>query len=335
MIMPKKYWIPLVGLPVMILSFQNCSDFTVQQSIMEQSSMASGQSLLDSQELPYLTDPARGPLVRWYQQGQPSKVDKGYSGADKLSYVFAADRAMTGQLFAAYSGSAGAEETSVSVASGKITVNRIFSAGNSAQATVNVPALGQQMVIALRTGTKAEDFSLLVNGVVQTLTITKTGAPQEFSYVVKTLAAGTTGGKIYEYMVFNDRLNNAQLNSISRLIGTNNSISQVMFDPAIFADSSGSTSPTVDTKLAAAKVVIDSYCLSCHGAGSSKGDFSNMTAASMITRGFVKAGQPLSSSLYYRMKGTQGGGTKNMPDNGVSLSATQLQAVYDWISSIQ
>ena len=91
----------------------------------------------------------------------------------------------------------------------------------------------------------------------------------------------------------------------------------------------------MDTKLAAAKAVIDGYCLSCHAAGSTKGDFSNMTAASMITRGFVKAGQPLNSSLYFRMKGTQGGGTKNMPDNGVTLSATQLQAVYDWISGIQ
>jgi mono/diheme cytochrome c family protein len=333
--MNRIKWLPIVGLPLMVLSFQNCSDFTVQQAILEQASLASGQSYLDSQELPVLTDPSRGPLVRWYQQGQPSKVDKVYTGADKLSYVFAADRAMTGKIFTAYSGSANAEETAVSVASGKITVSRIFTSGNSAQATVNVPASGDRMVIALRAGAQAEDFSLLVNGIVQTMTITKTGSPQEFSYVTKTLVAGTTGGMVYEYMFFNDRLNNAQLNSISRLIGTANSVAQVIFDPAIFADSSGSTGSTVDTKLAAAKAVIDSSCLSCHGAGSTRGDFSNMTAASMITRGFVKAGQPLTSSLYFRMKGSQGSGTKNMPDNGTTVSASQLQAVYDWISSIQ
>ncbi len=331
----KVKWLSILGLPLVVLSFQNCSDFTVQQAILEQASLASGQNYLDSQELPVLTDPSRGSLVRWYQQGQPSKVDKTYTGADKLSYVFVADRAMTGKIFSAYSGTANSEETAVSVASGKITVSRIFSSGNSAQATVNLPSMGSRMVIALRTGAQPDDFSLLVNGVVQTLTITKTGSPQEFSFVTKTLLAGSTGGMIYEYMFFNDRLNNAQLNSLSRFIGTANSVDQVIFDLAIFADSSGSTGTTVDTKLAAAKAVIDSSCLSCHGAGSTRGDFSNMTAASMITRGFVKAGQPLNSSLYFRMKGSQGAGTKNMPDNGTTLSASQLQAVYDWISGIQ
>lgn len=331
----KTKWLPIIGLPLMVLSFQNCSDFTVQQAILEQASLASGQTYLDSQELPYLTDTSAGPLVRWYQQGQPSKVDKVYSGADKLSYVFAADRTMTGKLFTAYSGSVNLEETAVSVASGKITVSRIFSSGNSSQASVNVPSTGDRMVIALRTGSKPDDFSLLVNGIVQTLTITKTGAPQEFSYVTKTLVAGSTGGQVYEYMVFNERLTQAQLNSASRLVGNNNAVAQVIFDTAIFADSSDSGNTNVDTKLAAAKAVIDAQCLSCHGAGSTRGDFSNMTAASMITRGFVKAGQPISSSLYFRIKGSQGSGTKNMPDNGGTVSASQLQAVYDWIASIQ
>ncbi|WP_413584680.1 c-type cytochrome [Bdellovibrio sp. HCB274] len=335
MISGRMKWVPVLGLPLLVFSFQNCSDFTVQQAILESASLSSGQNYLDAQELPSLTDPTRGPLVRWYKQGQPSAVDEAYTGADKLSYVFAADRAMTGKIFSAYSGSANAEETAVSVASGKITVSRIFSAGNSAQATVNLPSTGPRMVIAVRAGSKPEDFSLLVNGIVQTMTITKTGSPQEFSFVTKTLAPGATGGMVYEYMFFNDRLNNAQLNSLSRFVGTTNSVSQVIFDPAVFADSSSSPGSTVDTKLAAAKAVIDSSCLSCHGAGSNRGDFSNMSAASMMTRGFVKAGQPLSSSLYFRMKGSQGSGTKNMPDNGATVSASQLQAVYDWISSIQ
>ncbi|MFM6928713.1 MAG: hypothetical protein ACKOX6_09620 [Bdellovibrio sp.] len=329
-------WVSLLVLPLAVLSFQNCSDFTLQNEILSGASLINSQASLDSQLLSSLIDPnaSGSSLVRWYKEGQPSYVDKVYAGADQLSFVVAFDRTMTGRVFAANSGSDNTEETNITVSDGKIRVNRIFSSGNLAYADVNLPSLGDVVVVALATTSDPSKFSLEVNGVLQTITINKTGSPQDFSYVTKAFVTGSTGGKVYEYAVYISKLSNAQLNTMSRYVGGNVGSTQVIFDPAVLDQGSDGGTTVDNSKFLAAKAVIDSNCLSCHGSGSSSGDFSNMTQVKMINKGMVVAKAPLSSPLYYRLKGSQGGGNKNMPQGG-SLSAAQVQAVYDWIANIQ
>lgn len=329
-------WVSLLVLPLVVLSFQNCSDFTLQNQILSGASLLNSQESLDNKVLASLIDSeaSGSSLVRWYKQGQPSYVDKIYAGSDQLSFVVAFDRTMTGRVFAANSGSDNTEETNITISGGKIRVNRIFSAGNLAYADVNLPSMGNIVVVGLGTTSDPSKFSLEVNGVLQTITVNKTGSPQEFSYVTKALVAGSTGGKVYEYAVYTSKLSNAQLNSMSRYVGESVGSTQVIFDPAVLDESSDGGTTVDNSKFLAAKAVIDNNCLSCHGSGSSNGDFSNMTQAKMINKGFVVAKAPLSSSLYYRLSGSQGSGNKNMPQGG-SLSAAQVQAVYDWIANIQ
>ncbi|MGE5085924.1 MAG: c-type cytochrome [Bacillota bacterium] len=328
-------WLSLLVFPWIVVFFQNCSDFTLQNQIMSGASLLNSQAILDSQVLPALTDPnvSGSTLIRWYKEAQPSYVDKVYAGADQLSFVVAFDRTMEGRVFAANSGSDDMEETNITVSSGKIRVNRIFSSGNLAYADVNLPSMGDIVVVGLATTSDPSKFSLEVNGVVQMITVNTTGSPQTFSYVTKALVAGSTGGKVYEYAVYNSKLSNAQLNSMSRYIGASVGSTQVIFDPAVLDTSSDGGTTVDNSKFLAAKAVIDSNCLSCHGSGSSLGDFSNMTELNMINKGMVVAKAPLSSPLYYRLQGSQGGGNKNMPQGG-SISAAQVQAVYDWIANI-
>lgn len=76
-----------------------------------------------------------------------------------------------------------------------------------------------------------------------------------------------------------------------------------------------------------AYAVMKEKCFSCHR------EF-NTTQKGLISLGFVVPGNPLTSSMYNRLQGSEGAGTKNMPQTG-SLTAEDRKIIKDWISGIQ
>jgi len=83
-------------------------------------------------------------------------------------------------------------------------------------------------------------------------------------------------------------------------------------------------------RYSAAMSVIQNKCISCHSA-----DWSGFnTEAAWIASGRVVKNNSLSSSLYYRNKGSGGSlGAKNMPPIG-SLSVAELSALASWIDEM-
>ncbi|MBO9668640.1 MAG: hypothetical protein J7501_17715, partial [Bdellovibrio sp.] len=303
----KLKWGWVIGIPVLLVAFQNCGDYVLDKDVMENASLANAQAVLDSQTYSTYTSASKSSLVRWYQQSATNLVDQPYAGAEKLSFVVALDKAMTGRVFALNSSADNLEETSITVTGGKIRLSRIASAGNLYYSEVALPSAGTKMVIAVRTGIQPDDYEFLVNGVSQTIKKVKTGAPQDFSFATKSIVMGSTGGRVYEYMLYTDRLNLGQLNSLSRLVGQNNSIKEVIFDPSVLTDSGEGNSSGPDEKLVAVRAILDSRCVSCHK------EFTNATAGTMLTSGYVVAGSPLQSQLYTSLKGASGSGNKSMP----------------------
>ncbi len=95
-------------------------------------------------------------------------------------------------------------------------------------------------------------------------------------------------------------------------------------------NSSSRDGPSIDASddplFGAANTVFYNKCSSCH-------DYHRLTTAQLIATGRVVAGSPESSPIYYRNQGSLGPGLKNMPI-GSTISAAELAAIYDWISSI-
>ncbi|WII73698.1 hypothetical protein QJS83_07395 [Bdellovibrio sp. 22V] len=329
----------VAGLTAVVgVSFQNCSDFALQDQVLYEQGLYDSREALDAKTLPQLLESDY--LAKWSKVGATGYVDHDFM-ADQWSFVVAADRKITGTIFTVGSGS-GNEISEIKVNSGKISLVRTSGAGATETLTVNLPSEGDRMVIAAALGPKAGEMSLMVNGIVQSGTIVKTGVPGEFSYIEKLVSKGGSGGQVYEYVVYGGdstegygRLTDSELNVMSRYIANNNMIANVVFDPSLLSGGSGTGGggSQLDPKFVAAKNVIDSKCIHCHN-GSQAADFKNISAAKAITKGVVVAGNPAGSSLYFRLKGSSGAGTKNMPSDS-GISAAEVQAIADWISSIQ
>ncbi|AHZ85033.1 hypothetical protein AB1A81_11575 [Bdellovibrio bacteriovorus] len=320
----------------MILGFQNCSDFALQDQVLYEQGIFDSREALDQKSLPKLLSSSE--LSFWSKPGNPSYVNKALFMADQLSFVVALDTSMTGKVFSVSAG-ANQEDAYINIAAGKIRVVRAApDASNISFMEVNLPSTGSKMVIAAGFGVKPTEMSLQVNGVVQTAEIQKTGTPGDFAFTVKSVATGGTGGQIYEYVVYGGSatdglaLTKGELNVMSRYVATNNLIENVIFDPALINE--GKEVVEENPKFLAAKAVIDAKCLSCHNS-SSYGDFRNLTETKALSRGLVKAKDLAGSKLYYRLTGaTVGPGPRNMPTSG-SMSSAEAQAVADWIDSIE
>ncbi len=84
------------------------------------------------------------------------------------------------------------------------------------------------------------------------------------------------------------------------------------------------------------EAVISSRCISCHGTGSSSGDFESLsTEAQWLASPFLATSLE-TSKIFYRLTGSTGtGGPKTMPASGGALTATELAAVHDWVVSVR
>lgn len=339
----KQVWIRilvvLTGVSLLIFSFQNCSRFSPQDQVLVQQSLFESQSALDATYLPDLLKEEN--ISLWSKPEMPQYIKKDiYS--DQWSFILASDRNVSGTLLAINSGT-GIEETSVSVVNGKIRALRRNTSGGawSEYLETSLPQSGDKMVIAVSFGMKASEILLMVNGVLQSGSLVKAGAAQNFSYMMKQVTSQPSSGKVYEYIVYasdsslgENVLSPEELNVMSRYIANNELIPNVILDPA-FLNSTPSTEPTVNPKFVLAKAIYDGKCIGCHKAGGDSPNLVGLTQEKAVTNGWVVPGNPTGSKLYYRLKGSSGAGTKNMPAGGGSISASEVQTIADWINSIQ
>lgn len=333
----KKHFFKITGLlgaSVLILCFQNCSDMVVQDSVVYQSSLAEYAQIADSKNLNTLLSTDR--LV-YSAKGGSKTLEKLFNG-ERYSAIIVANRNTTGQLISINSGS-DSEEGRVVISSGKILAYHFSDSSRYSVLQTNVPSTGDKMVIAVSFGIQPKEITLLVNGVVQNGTITSTGVPTEFSYILKhvTLGAGVIDAMIYSVPYDEDLLLTApQLNVVSRYMASQDNVPNVIYDPSLMTIDDGSGSgTTVDPYLVAAKAVIDARCLDCHQSGSSYGSLEGLTNGKAISGRWVVAGNPTASPLYNRLIGSSGSGTKDMPKSGGALTAAQIQTIYDWILNIK
>lgn len=333
--MPWKFRISAFLLtPVLILSFQNCSDFSLQEEVLYGQALLESQQALDAELLPQLLNATE--LRRWYKSSNNNYVNQATSG-DQWSMIVAVERTATGKILYMNS-AADTEEGSITISGGKIQATRYNNVGTAYSEVLeaDLPSSGQYMVIAASFGASAGDISLLVNGRVQQTSVVSTGTPGDHTSATKTL---NTSGSLLEYVVFvgdsassatSGNLSTAQLNVMSRYLADNLGIPDVIFDPVL----AGGGGTTVDnTRFLAAKAILDSKCLSCHN-GAQSPNLSNLTETSAVNQGMVVKGSPTTSMLYYRLIGSSGGGVKNMPQGG-SISASEVQTIADWITNIQ
>jgi hypothetical protein len=312
---------------LMIVSFQNCSDLSLQDQVLHDQAVYDLRTDLDNNELPQLL--VSSSIQFWSKPSNPSYIDNTPFFGQKWSMIVVADTAITGKILGLNSGT-NSDEGYISVQSGAIRVTHMSTATDYSYIEVPVPS-GSKMSIAVEFGTTATDMSLLVNGTVQNVAITKVGSPIDYSYLQKSMTAAGTGGVIYEAMIYSDALSKPDLNALARYTGSDNSMTNVVFDPTVF-DGSGSGTTTQDPLFVAAKAVIDANCTGCHSSASN-GDFRNMTVSKAVQNGWIVPGNPTSSPLYYRLVGSSGSnGPKNMPQGG-SLSASDVQAISDWITN--
>lgn len=328
-----------VGIPLLLLGFQNCSEFQLTDEVVFDQSLTDLAMSLDNKLLPGLLQSSD--IVYWNPDGLGDSIKKNPILAKEMGYVIAIGRNAAGKIISVDSGSM-SEEGSILVQNGKIRATRYTSSTSYNYLEVNVPSVGDKMVLAASFGEKAGSFTLMVNGVIQTGTVTKVGTPLDFSYLAKGVSLAGTAGVVDEVMVYGKSLNNAELNVLSRYVASNNGIKNVIVDPALLSDSSvigdtgsGGNSNEPTAAFLAAKSVIDARCVSCHGAGSSYGDFSNLTEARAKQLSLVIPGSPESSKIYYRLAGSSGSnGPKNMP-SGSTISTSDVKIISDWISGIK
>lgn len=332
----KKWMAVLIGTPLLLISFQNCSDFALQDDVVYLESLSSMAAEIDNRFLPGLLDSAD--MAYWNPDGTGDLIKKNPILGKAGAIAVALDRTTVGKVVSIHSGDM-SEECSIYISGGVIRGLRFSSATSYTYVDTALPSLGSKMVLAVSCGETAGSLSLMVNGITQVATQVKVGTPVDFSYLSKNVSLGNSGGVLHEVMAYSAQLSNAQLNVLSRFIAANQQIQNVVLDPALLSDTStgggGSGTTLPSAQFLAAKAVIDAKCLNCHGSGSTYGAFANLTESAAVSRGIVVKGNPNSSILYYRLIGSAGSaGAKNMPQGG-SISAAEVQAVADWIANIK
>ena len=106
---------------------------------------------------------------------------------------------------------------------------------------------------------------------------------------------------------------------LSGCIQTENSSSQ---DADLYGGGAGGSADFL-----AARQVIRTNCSACH-------TFGTMTQAQLLAEGLFIPGDAVNSEIYYRLRNSTGPqGPKDMPDNGSTLSGTDLALIADWINN--
>src|SRR5262249_39489311 len=79
------------------------------------------------------------------------------------------------------------------------------------------------------------------------------------------------------------------------------------------------------------KAIVTGICINCHRGGNAPDGFNFVSdAGSLVSHGLIVPGSPDNSVLYQKLSSAPPFG-EQMPLGGPYMSATQLQAWYDWI----
>jgi hypothetical protein len=318
------------GTAVLLLAFQNCSDFALDEKLVYSQSIFESQVAADSEGIPRLTTSES--LVFWSKPGAPSFVVQSPAFFEKGAVIAVFDRTMTGRIIVVQTADAKTEEMAIDIVAGKVRATHYTDPSNYTFQEASLPTSGDKVTVAVRFGTAVTDIAMQLNGVIQDAAVQKFGNPGDFGYVKKTPAVGTTGGGVTEYAIFNEALNDSDLNVMSRYIARELGISYVIYDPGLANGGAGggttTTGPTPEFQ--AASAIIQSNCTTCHNG--TQVDFRNWDQAKFVRNGYAKAKNPEGSPIYYRVKGSTG---TNGPKTMGNLNATQIQTIANWINSIQ
>ncbi len=84
--------------------------------------------------------------------------------------------------------------------------------------------------------------------------------------------------------------------------------------------------PTGSAAFSAAQSIFSQSCTPCHS-------FNGMSETDLIASGRVHPGDAENSTIYNRLRGSTGPGTKDMPQTG-TISAADVEAIKTWINQI-
>lgn len=79
----------------------------------------------------------------------------------------------------------------------------------------------------------------------------------------------------------------------------------------------------------AVNAIFKARCVACHT------DFSGRSESEWKSLGYVTAGNANASTLMRKLRGSNTGGAENMPGDGSTLSADELQSFRDWINQLK
>lgn len=323
----------LCGSAILILSFQNCSEFDLDRDFVYNENIFASSEALDAENLPKLLNSTN--LAFWRKPGATDFYKSTPFFSEGGSLVATLDRNVQGSVASLITMSTQTEQMSIEVGDGKVRAVRYTSPGNYLYLESNVPSLGDKYIVAARFGVASDDAALMINGVVQSAAIQKVGTPVDTFYVQRFASVAGTGGSASEVVMYTENLKNTDLNVMSRYLARSQNIPNVIYDPSLNNSgngSGGSTAPSAE--FIAAKAIIDSRCVSCHNT-SSMGNLSNLTESKAVAMGWVVPGKATESKVYYRLIGSMGSGNKNMPSGGNPLSAAEVKAMEIWINSIK
>ncbi|HWU44019.1 MAG TPA: c-type cytochrome [Bdellovibrio sp.] len=310
---------------ILVLSFQNCSELTLKDSVIYAASASECAQVLDRQYLPALASSDQ--IVYWSNSANPIHKDPFF--AQSWSYVVVVSPTTSGDILSVNTGNS-QEEGRLSITAGKIRLTHFYDGNNYSYIESNLPSgSGSNMVIGATFGSASQDMSLLINGLYQNSIVQKVGTPLDFSYIQKFVVVADS---VVDVIIYNQAQTQAQVNVMSRYLAAQDSVNNVVCDPSLMAGDP--SNGTIDPLFVAAKAIIDGKCVSCHNS-SNNGDLTNFTLTKAISQGWIEAANPQGSKLYYRLKGSSGNlGPKTMPADG-SISADEVQAISDWISSVK
>lgn len=220
---------------------------------------------------------------------------------DRLRQAFELSLDATNATAKFYSSSTASSQTSLALPSGTLIIGASFTQDTTA-------------------------IDLSINGhLAPRPTITGTINPAfELSRVVNVgPSTSANSSDVKELLVFNRSLSKSEQGAMIKYLATTYSVA-VTLDPSLAAV--GGADP-VDINFGPVQSMIESKCISCHGA------WSGAKASFYVTQGLMTKGDALNSKLYYRLQGSGGAsGPKNMPQSG-SISSSETDQVKTWITN--
>lgn len=321
------------SLPFVILSAISlvaCGQLRPQAELSSRQSEEDFKLAVDTSVRPRLL--ASETLVLKRQSGQNEKETSPIF-ADSLSMILLLENRNDGILALINSG-ANENETRLALSSGELQIRRTSSVGNISSSSLSLPSELNFHVVALRFGTQADDYEILLNGAPVNLEKNSSGSPGSYQYLLKDAVFATPAAGLNEIYLFTAKLADYELNSLARLIDETRGLGQTAF-VANLVPGIGVPKEVLRPEFVAARDVLNRSCVSCHNGGTAP-SFLNMTEAQFLSRSTADGGKLAvkgslaASALYYRLvTATRGPGPRNM-----SISGSETQILETWINSI-